>query len=479
MKLSAEQQRAVQKLSAQMGGFAWWRVGEGKTRIALAWLATLARDFKLNSFIVVIRPNSFQTWEDEIRECGLDWQINTRWLDQSLSMADPAKVSLMLFSSGKLDSKLEDALWGEPQAVVFDEGWMFKNVSARRTKAAHALAAKCNWRALLLSGSLMTANDVEDIWGQAWTIGKQHSLAKNLTEFRSKHKIYFPGTHGGMAFSTKAGAREKIISDLTSCADIHFPSNSERTIHERKRLYDQTDEQRVLISTLKRDYLATLASDSGERVVDVKNAAHLISVVQQISNGWVRTEGGGVERVNSTKLSALLDIVDELVAANERCLIWCAFRYDVELLSSILPHKHVTMRGGEPFDVATWKNRATKVCIATEASGSSVNHFAQVGYAIYFSMSFKWHDLQQSKGRTDRKSSAHTACYYDYLFTRGTFDSYIFASAQKAGRSEQHLIDSGEFATWLNENPSHSGSETKINRISSNSKRGAKKTMSR
>src|SRR5678816_1918843 len=63
---------AVRKLVRSRGGIVWWKVGEGKTRIALFMFAALqnAYHWSLPSVcLVVCRRSAFFDWSDEIRRC--------------------------------------------------------------------------------------------------------------------------------------------------------------------------------------------------------------------------------------------------------------------------------------------------------------------------------------------------------------------------------------------------------------------------
>lgn len=105
------------------------------------------------------------------------------------------------------------------------------------------------------------------------------------------------------------------------------------------------------------------------------------------------------------------------------------------------------MVGGRKFDHEGW-HRDGQVAIATEDCGVSFNHFKDCALAIYYSMTFKWLSLQQSKGRTDRKDSKHSTCKYLFLQTRGSMDAHIYNVVNKSRSSEQELINN--LKGWIN-----------------------------
>jgi hypothetical protein len=171
---------------------------------------------------------------------------------------------------------------------------------------------------------------------------------------------------------------------------------------------------------------------------------------QQIANGWCLDKEGHFLNIKSNKLEKLQDELESLLSAGERVIVWCAFRHDVEMLRAFLPFKTVSFVGGQSFDHDQWRHDDVRICIGTEANGSAVNHFANCRYAIYFSCSVKWKEMQQSRGRTDRKNSAHNICYYKYLAVADSFDKEVYQTAMGSGRAEQFLVRlSTKLASWL------------------------------
>jgi hypothetical protein len=96
-----------------------------------------------------------------------------------------------------------------------------------------------------------------------------------------------------------------------------------------------------------------------------------------------------------------------------------------------------------------WKDKDCRICLATEASGSSVNHFAQVPYAIYFSQDTKWHSLQQSAGRHTRRSSQHTVAYNIFLHTEKFLDAQVYYTVRTSQQSERSFIRQMDVMAWL------------------------------
>lgn len=482
-QLTPKQEVAAYKLHKAKSGAVWWRVGTGKTRIGFKLFATIAN---LTStacrFLVVCRREAFGDWIDEMEKVGLDW--DTRILEQAgdfvgfLSHLDKSEVSFI--SHGKLQS-LQN--WLVPNAihyngVILDEGFLYKNPHSDHCKIANHIAINAVF-CWILSGSIMTAKNLEDVFGQLYAINQHHVLARTLTEFRSKFMIKFHikmGERDVPKLVMRKGSTKQIAKLIAPISSIYFPKNSEREIYEEVVSIPPSEEQLKAFLQLQSEFSLDL---KGGGYMELKNTPSMITKCQQISDGWLKSDRMFFKATPSLitkcqqitdglmdskkenvifypnqKVVWLMSKIDELISCGERVVIWCAFRnsvhYLLQQLQKQLPHLSkncYSLLGGEKFDVANWKRNGL-IMIGTEASGSSVNHFDQCAYAIYYSMDAKWLSLQQSQGRTDRKSSKHNKCFYYYLQTKGSLDRMVYRMAKTSQHREAELIKQGELQSW-------------------------------
>jgi hypothetical protein len=80
--------------------------------------------------------------------------------------------------------------------------------------------------------------------------------------------------------------------------------------------------------------------------------------------------------------------------------------------------------------------------LATVGSGASLNDFANVQYSIVYSAPFSYRAVQQAMGRTNRKSSAHSICYYNFLQTDRSVDKLVYDTLKLTGDIETTAIKS-------------------------------------
>lgn len=425
--LDEQQNRAFEKLANAPGDsfVLWWKMGTGKTRIALA--AFMESDFK--HCVVVTRRVAFDSWIDEVEICNLPITI----FENNYQMVNCRKLALkkdkmmLLVSAGDLKSIPVNFPYG--QMIVVDELYLFSNPKSDRSKKLQKMTLLCSSR-IGLSGTIMPARDNLAIYGQLKALFGHHSLARTSTEFRSKFQDCSKGRFGRV-YLNKPGSDVEIARLLASSTDTYFPdSRPTRTQHVK---VNKTQEQAKAIKNLQELY-----EHDGK---EYKYALQIVHVVNGISNGWLMPESGILEHYKSAKIDMLLSMVDDLVAAGDRVVVWCSYHNDIARIAAELKHEFLQFSGSVPFDEERWNTGKVRVVLATEAMGASVNYFKHVKYAIYFSINYRLLDLQQSMGRHERKGSEHDGAHYYFLQTRGTIDAETYRLVTKSQKSEQDMME--------------------------------------
>jgi hypothetical protein len=436
--LYAEQRRAVAKLLRECGGMVWWKVGQGKTRIALGWFVLAQIQMGLNPtapvdeknpyiLTVFCRVAGFTDWYEEAARVGIQHRIECI-SEAMLQRHGEHMVPQLCAGTNRLHA-------------VLDEGFLYKNHKSRRTLYANLLARKL--QVVLLSGSIMTAQKLTDVFGQAVAVGKHKRISPNFTSFMDEYMATFNDLGYPQHFP-KRGAYKKLMEKCSPFADIHFPKTSKRAIDSRIVTCNATPEQLAAYEELKSTGGIEAAG------LQLNNMAAILVKAMQISGGFIKREDGSLLSIPSNKQLLLDDTLEKILDSNERAVVYCAFRHEVRMLSARCPWTSVCMLGGKPFDLDTWRAGRTRVCFISEASASTVNHFAQIAHAVYYSMDYKWLSLQQSMGRTDRHSSEHDTCYYSFLQVKEGVDAAVYRQVRQSQSREGAMIKLGEeVQAWL------------------------------
>lgn len=432
------------KLKLPIKAIVWARVGLGKTRVALGLLAKLYAQETRSIFICIFvaRPAFNFDLQEEIQRIGLNAKIST---EKNSWRIHANCITIFFVSFAKLQNVLEEfeSLRKFIKLVVVDELYLFSNPRTQRSKwLAHITK---NHNAIGLSGTILPTKDNFAVWGQAKCLGIETKLARNATQFRTLFQTSYQSDFGrGVVrlFQNSPNWKSRIISRLQGHIDIRFPLKINE-VYEKTTVVDVTPLQNRLIKSLVEDF--HLEFNGFEK--DYNYILQTATKVRGILNGWVETERGRIEYIPSKKLEVLLEQLAELHAAKQRCIIWCAFRNDVKMLSDKIPFANLQMVGGKPFDVDKWRSKNFLFTIATMGSGSSVNHFAKVPYAKFYSLSYRTLDWVQAKGRTDRNGSSEgSCCTYTYLQVRNSLDQIILQHLKSTHNSEKEFVSA--FKLW-------------------------------
>lgn len=403
---------------------AWWKMGTGKTRLGLAAFEYSGYD----DLILVCRRISFDDWVLEMEACGLDYNVfENDYKPQSIVRFAHTKNArrVLLVSAGDLKSVPEH--YPKGQMLIVDELYLFGNSQSRRSILLQRISLFCSAR-VGLSGTIMPAGDNSTIFGQCMALQAHRCLAPTLSKFRGKFQMLAKGRYG-REYLQKKGANEEITKILAPMVDVYMPEG--RPTVKQILTCAKNKKQAEAIYQLQDEY------EYQNKTYDY--ALQIVHAVNGISNGW-RDDGSVCEFLPSSKCEKLLALVDDLVAAGESVVIWCAYHNDVARIASELKHPWLEFTARVPFDRTTWENGNIKIVLATEANGASVNHFAHVKYAFFYSINFKLLDLQQSMARHERKNSQHDGTHYYFMQTRGSLDDRAYYLVTQSDKAEKELV---------------------------------------
>lgn len=420
LELTEPQTEAVEHLLQKRKAIVWHKIGLGKTRVAIAWI--IANGWKHP--LVICSPQAFRQWEDEID------------LVQMKDLIHPTFLSYGMLSkgAGSLNKLLERS---KIECVVLDELWLYKNPKTKRSEIAGQLSRQ--FPVIGLSGSMITNKNIEDLYGQARAVGLGENIATSLTNFRTQFCIPVENYAGFLEFLPKKDSVPIIQTRLKNNIHICFPKET-REIRNIPIRVDPTEEQLIYKDKLIHDYYVSSKEDPAFEL-EVKNGATLLLKLQQVSDGFLSDSKGSFLSIKSNKLQRLIQHVQELLDAGERSLVWFAFKHSIQEALRLSTFSTALLYSDEHFDAQAWNRGTARVCYATIGSGSSLNDFASVRYAIIYSSSFSTRAYEQAKGRTNRTSSIQSICWYYHFETLKFPDSYIYKSLRENQKVQEYVIN--------------------------------------
>lgn len=435
--LDHEQTRAVCKFARHRTtkGIAWWRVGSGKSRIGIGtYIAKCLSATKRfpSVCVIVARPGAAFDWQDEVVRIGLDAHFTTKF---TLSFQKPTFWYVSFASLASLQKEIDRSPFVD--FVIVDELYLYSNPTSKRGRAMRRIADGRN--VVGLAGTILTRNDNTQVWGQALSLGIERKLARNLTEFRSTYQRHFDvdfGNGGVRQHKNAPGWKEQVLEKLRDNVSIHFPPVLQRHV-EKITAFPLTSLQRQLISDLEDHYFLEWKGHE----FDLSYAFQVIFKIRGILNGWVELPDKTYESIPSNKLEGLLASLAELHEAGESCVVWCAFRNDVEIIRANCKFATLAMVGGMDFDLESFKSGKVRIVIATMGTGASVNHFRNVPYCKFYSLSNRL-GLQQSHGRHTRRDSSLDTVHFQFFEGRESYETGLRKHLAQTDDEERSLIES-------------------------------------
>lgn len=310
---------------------------------------------------------------------------------------------------------LTERKWG---MLIVDESHKFKSPSADRTKNLIRLADRIQLK-VIMSGSPITNLSV-DIWAQMRLMNRT-ILPENFYVFR---QTYFYDHNAGMPtnkyfpdWRPRPGTLEMLRNII---AENSMRVTKAEVLTNLPPLVRQTvfvellPEQRRHYEEMKESFITYLEGKACVAEIALTKLLRL----QQLSVGILKTEDGQVQKIETAKLSALRELLEELCPQN-KVIVWTNFvdtYADIGLIFSALNLKFVTLQGGQSGAarqkaIDDFNNDPTiSGIVANQQAGGIGIGLQAANYSIYYSKTFNLEHDQQSESRNHRGGSEIHQC---------------------------------------------------------------------
>lgn len=458
-----------------------WDPGTGKTKTVIDYLSWLALAVNCEVRVLVVCPKAVtDSWVSQGNEfVHGDVDLIARVLDGSINekAAELAKrgqefvtpainmkvVNVETMSSrrtvSKTSSKLHSDLLLEsvkkwnPHVLVVDESHRIKGKSSNAGRLLQRIAPVVK-RRILLTGTPMPHSPL-DIWSQ-WrvldpyvfgTFGKSWSFS----QFQQKYAVmggymgkeikgfqYLDDLEKRMAQRAMVLRKEDAL-DLPPVTEIIRPFKLDPA---EERTYNK----------MLRDLIVEL--DKGELMSAPSRLTQMLRL-RQITSGYVKADGGDYQYIGEGRLSATMDLLEDLMATEKRVVIFAWGRPEVDRLVDKInssrelygAHAHAItgetpdherLRLRQKFADKNDDERLILVCQWRTVS-LGINEFVAASHAIFLSLSQQRDDLVQGKGRLDRQGQTKPVTFW-YIQAPGTVDEVIYKSHQDRTNLEDALL---------------------------------------
>lgn len=430
-------------------------VGTGKSFVGVS-LAGMRWCLGLSDHLIIIAPNDIQTQWVEDDDAPFKVHLTERvpwkaWVfrkgkdeenkyDRMLKFDGLKILSIHIDAISTKDGKVKIydfiSKSNNKCSVYMDESQNIKNGDSKRTTEAIKIGNLCKYK-LNMTGTPLT-KDIVDNFSQFEFLDPAIIGHKFVTTFKNYY-CEFEQTNFGPRITGYRNLEElyrridPFVYRITADEALDLPPRVDIPIR-----FSLTDYQYELMDDLKRKFFTEFGDNE---TIFVKNAASLLTRLQQISCGYLPNEDK-LTRTSFDQNPRLENLNRILDQRSDKVVIWCRFQYDVETVMREFGERAVPYYGDIKRDARRESKREfiqnDKILyfVGTAATGGTGLDGLQpvCSTTIYYSNSFDAEDRWQSEGRVRRDGTINdginTNTYFD-LIARRSPDLGILANLKK------------------------------------------------
>lgn len=436
------QLRAFEKLKQLHAVALFSHPGTGKTKTAIDIMCWRYLRGDLTGVLILSSPKGVHAqWIDEqlplhmwdnVPYIAAYW--NGRRRPEWMKWTSPGKLQIfsgnidMLRSQNAYEMLREFCLLHTGKImIIVDESSSIKTWSAQRSRRLRLLADQNSCRQRMILTGTPIAKDLTDEWSQFYFLDPSIIGHKYKTSFMAQYCKM-----GGFENRIVVGHRN--LDQFKQITEPYIFRAHKDELHLPDKVYDTaefelSDEQKRLIRDIKETTLAKLEDASGTIQVSAAHAAAAVLRIQQISNGFVSSEGVETALETNPRIEALEELLSHL---DGKVIVWCRFHFDIKAVMATLENEAVAIYGAihdnERFMAkADFINKPhIRYLVATpDTAGQGLDGLQTVcENAIYYSNSYNAIARWQSEDRIHRLGMRGAASYYD-LVARGSPDRAV------------------------------------------------------
>ena len=338
--------------------------------------------------------------------------------------------------------RLEDdlAAW-DADLIVCDEGHKIKTHNIAASKCMHRLGARARYR-MLLTGTIIT-NKVIDVFSP-YKFLNPAIFGNSFYAFRNR---YFDMTGYGLHVPVlKKNMTEELTRRIHSiafratkaeCLDLPETTEIVRMVEL------ETSAQRMYRDLVQDSFLSL---KDGE--VTAANVLTRLLRLSQLTGGFLCEDGADrPTQVDSTKLTALADIIDSAAQDGKKLVIIARFLPEISAIQNMLERKqiHFSVISGDVKDRDEQVRRFqtdpdVTVFVGQIATAGMGITLTAADTMVFYSLDYSMSNFEQAKARIHRVGQRNP-CTYLYLVAAGTVDEKVLQALRDKADLARVLID--------------------------------------
>lgn len=439
------------------GGFGeLFEMGCGKTLTTIAVAGALYNLGKIDRVLVVAPTSVCSVWPHDLNQFAtFPWEARVLLGDKKKRLKalnelenwpfKALRIAVINYESTHRDGIFEALAAYKPDLIVCDESQRIKNPSAAQSKALHKLGDATPFR-MILSGTPVQNNAV-DLYSQ-YRFLDPAVYGANFYAFKNRYCIMGGyGQHQIVGYRNMDELVEKEHSVAYRVTKEECLDLPQQTFINRYVQF--TDAEQAIYEQLCKSSFLEL--ETGENVTATTILTMYLRLMQLTGGFLTADESTRPKQVNTAKLDALADIVDDYVVdAGKKLVIFARFRAEIAAIENLLRLRKIqygSIYGDVPMeergkivdDFQT--NPDTKVFVAQiQTAGLGITLHA-ASTAVFYSYDYNYANYAQALARIHRIGQRLPVTYI-HLVVDGSIDEKILAALENKEDMAKTVVDS-------------------------------------
>lgn len=439
------------------GGFGeLFEMGCGKTLTTIAVAGALYNLGKIDRVLVVAPTSVCSVWPHDLNQFAtFSWEARVLLGDKKKRLKalnelenwpfKALRIAVINYESTHRDGIFEALAAYKPDLIVCDESQRIKNPSAAQSKALHKLGDAAPFR-MILSGTPVQNNAV-DLYSQ-YRFLDPAVYGANFYAFKNRYCIMGGyGQHQIVGYRNMDELVEKEHSVAYRVTKEECLDLPQQTFINRYVQF--TDAEQAIYEQLRKSSFLEL--ETGENVTATTILTMYLRLMQLTGGFLTADESTRPKQVNTAKLDALADIVDDYVVdAGKKLVIFARFRAEIAAIENLLRLRKIqygSIYGDVPMEergkiVEDFQaNPDTKVFVAQiQTAGLGITLHA-ASTAVFYSYDYNYANYAQALARIHRIGQRLPVTYI-HLVVDGSIDEKILAALENKEDMAKTVVDS-------------------------------------
>lgn len=439
------------------GGFGeLFEMGCGKTLTTIAVAGALYNLGKIDRVLVVAPTSVCSVWPHDLNQfAAFPWEARVLLGDKKKRLKalnelenwpfKALRIAVINYESTHREGIYEALAAYKPDLIVCDESQRIKNPSAAQSKALHKLGDAAPFR-MILSGTPVQNNAV-DLYSQ-YRFLDPAVYGANFYAFKNRYCIMGGyGQHQVVGYRNMDELVEKehsVAYRITKEECLDLPQQT-----FINRYVQFTDAEQAIYEQLRKSSFLEL--ETGENVTATTILTMYLRLMQLTGGFLTADESTRPKQVNTAKLDALADIVDDYVVdAGKKLVIFARFRAEIAAIENLLRLRKIqygSIYGDVPMEergkiVEDFQtNPDTKVFVAQiQTAGLGITLHA-ASTAVFYSYDYNYANYAQALARIHRIGQRLPVTYI-HLVVDGSIDEKILAALENKEDMAKTVVDS-------------------------------------